>query len=118
MNIKIDRQKLGKRFADRRNYLNITQQELADMTGSAVNSISKIETQGEGFSVETFFALCSALKASPNFFLCGVASDLEIVEGVGDELFRLKKPEHFEIISRIIDVLADVENMDKVDVTV
>ena len=118
MNIKIDRRKLGKRFAERRNYLNITQQELADITGSAVNSISKIETQGEVFSVETFFALCNALKADPNFFLCGVESDLDIIEEVGDELFRLKKPENFEIISRIIDVLADAENMDKVDVTV
>jgi len=30
--------------------------------------------------------------------------DLEIVEEVGDELFRLKKPEHFEIVSRVVDV--------------
>jgi len=118
MNIKINRRKLGKRFAERRNYLGITQQELADMIGSAVNTISKIESQGEGFSVETFFAICSALKTTPNFFLCGVALDLEIVEEVGDELFRLKKPEHFEIISRVVDVLADAENMDKVDVIV
>ena len=72
MNIKINRRKLGKRFAERRNYLGITQQELADTIGSAVNTISKIESQGEGFSIETFFAICGALKTTPNFFSVGL----------------------------------------------
>ena len=117
LKIHIDNKKLAKRMREIREDMDISRQELASMIGRNTRSISKIELEGS-FSFETFVALCKALKKDSNYFICGIQTDLTLVEEVAANIHRLKKPEHLKAILAIIDVWAKSENMFEIDVIV
>ena len=104
----IDYVEVGKRIAERRKNLGLTQEKLAAKIGLERNTIAKIEKSGVGISVESLLAICKVLKVDPNFILCGTEKNFDIVDLVAGKLHILVKDEHLEIVSGLIDVMSNV----------
>lgn len=69
--MRIDYSQLGKRIASRRRVLNMTQEDVAEITGLSNNYISNIENNHSIPSIETLMKVCNALSTTPDYFLLG-----------------------------------------------
>ena len=72
--IGIDYKQIGKRIANRRHTLGLTQAELAEHAGMSATYTGNIE-RGAKCSIETLMKLCQALDVTPDFLLIGVNKD-------------------------------------------
>lgn len=66
---KIDREILQRRLKERRHFLNMTYQDLADKTGISKSTLQRYETGGiKNLPYDKIFILSEALGVSPNYF--------------------------------------------------
>lgn len=71
---------LGALIREERRRRSLTQQELADLTGTGQKTISAIENGNEGVTLETVFRLLAVLKLDINFF----PRDVSIGKSISD----------------------------------
>lgn len=71
MHLNYDKTLFGQRLHNRRKEQKLTQEELADMVNISKNHLSSIENGKDGVSVDLLCDFCSALSASPDYFLMG-----------------------------------------------
>jgi len=105
----VDYVEVGNRIAKKRKDLGLTQEELAAETGLEQNTIAKIEKFGVGLSMESLLAICKVLKVDPNYVLCGTEKNFDAVKIVADKLHILDNQEHLEIVSGLIDIMANID---------
>jgi transcriptional regulator with XRE-family HTH domain len=61
----------GKRIRQRRRELNLTQEQLGEMTGYTMNSISLIEMGKREVPLKRMSSFAEALNCSVNYIMCG-----------------------------------------------
>lgn len=77
---------MGTRIKIRRKELKIKQAELAEALGISNNHMSSIENGRQKPSLDTFIAICSSLKVSPDYLLLGVMHAHNIPQDIVDKL--------------------------------
>lgn len=107
-----DPKALGRNIRFYRKRMKLRQEDLADIIGSNVNTISRIENGGSRCSLETLLMLSHALKVSPNLLLEGnfnpdLKSFSDYLHTVSCELV-----DHFDIKRALI--FRQLEREDKV----
>ncbi|WP_407311865.1 helix-turn-helix domain-containing protein [Desulfosporosinus sp. SB140] len=76
--MEIDYKELGERIAKRRKMLNLTQDDVAEVTGLSNNYISNIENNHSIPSIETLVKICNALDITPDYLLLGIVRDTDV----------------------------------------
>lgn len=66
-----DKADIGKRIMSSRNSLEMTREELAEKAGVSVQFTADVEYGNKGMSLTTFYMMCQALNATPNYLLAG-----------------------------------------------
>lgn len=66
-----DKADIGKRIMSSRNSLGMTREELAEKAGVSVQFTADVEYGNKGMSLTTFYMMCQALNATPNYLLAG-----------------------------------------------
>ena len=66
---------IGKRIAERRRQLKLTQADLAEKTELTPKYISNIETSHSIPSIQSIMQLCVALDMNPDFLLFGITDE-------------------------------------------
>lgn len=67
----IDYAELGKRIRNERKRQNLTQEQLAELTGISDSFMGHIERGGRTLSIETLVKLANALNLSIEYIVCG-----------------------------------------------
>ncbi|WP_446896966.1 helix-turn-helix domain-containing protein [Clostridium sp. LBM24168] len=109
--MKTNYEKLGKRIKSIRKNSNITQEQLAEMTGLSNNYISNIERNRSIPSIETLLKICNSLKVTPDLVL--LDSIYMSREYIKDEIARkLDKcnDKNIKLISKFLDVLIEEQD--------
>lgn len=70
MEVEIDYRKIGRRMAQRRKDLKLTQANLAEIVKLSKNHISNVESGGS-YSLDTLLVICDALNITPDYVLFG-----------------------------------------------
>jgi len=105
----IDYYLIGKRIAKRRNVLNITQAELAELANISATYTGSVE-RGAKCSIETVMKLCEALKVTPDYLLLGIDKEYrnDNLDDVKDYIYRCD-PKKKKTIKEFIKWYADQE---------
>ena len=77
MERKYSTEQCGARIKQRREELNLTQEELASRMGISRSHLQRIEA-GDNFSITTLVSACNALEVSPEW-ICGSQEDLQAI---------------------------------------
>ena len=75
--ITIEYKEIGTRVAKRRKELKMTQEALTNYIDMSINQLSNIENSHSVPTIETILKLSCALKVTPDYFLLGIAKDIE-----------------------------------------
>ncbi|MCL2387322.1 MAG: helix-turn-helix domain-containing protein [Defluviitaleaceae bacterium] len=75
--MKISYIEIGARIAARRKELHMTQEKLTEKIGMSVNQLSNIENSHSVPTVETIIKLSEALCVTPDYFLLGLAKNVD-----------------------------------------
>lgn len=67
----MDYQAMGRRIRQRRRWLDMTQEQLAEAVGVCTSFIGHIERGSRKLSVETLWAICKALEISMDDIVAG-----------------------------------------------
>lgn len=73
-----DRLAVGERLRQKRNYLGLTQDEMAEKIDRAPKYYADIERGNCGMSIETLLALSDSLNMSLDYVIFGEASEAEV----------------------------------------
>ena len=66
---------IGKRISQARNFRNLTQENLSELTGLSVSAISRIETGHNSTSLKTLHKICDAMDISMDYILYDILSN-------------------------------------------
>jgi transcriptional regulator with XRE-family HTH domain len=77
--LEINYNEIGERIHSRRKELGFTQERLSDLTGLSANQISNLENGYSVPTIDTMLRLCNALKATPDYFLLGIAKEINSI---------------------------------------
>lgn len=94
---------MGKRIAERRKELSMTQENLAETIGLSLQSVSCIELGKKGVRPENLIKICDALDVSADYLLCGKRSSLEMSE-LSLKISQLGK-EDYELVEKLVSRL-------------
>lgn len=75
--MEINYSEIGTRIAARRKELNLTQEALTNLTDISTNQLSNLENNRSVPTVETIMKLSEALQVTPDYFLLGIAKDID-----------------------------------------
>ncbi len=104
--MEINYAQLGKRIAKRRKVLNLTQDDVAEATGLSNNHISNIENNHSIPSIETLMKVCSALDATPDYFLLGALRRTDDAYGIKEKI-KLCDDKRLKLIDSFITWVID-----------
>jgi transcriptional regulator with XRE-family HTH domain len=106
--MKIDYAQLGERIAKRRKVLNMTQDDVAELTGLSNNFISNIENAHSIPSIETLLKICDVLNATPDYFLLGVFGNIDdrLLSGVNGKI-KLCNNQKLRLVDHFVTWLID-----------
>jgi transcriptional regulator with XRE-family HTH domain len=106
--MKIDYKVLGERISKRRKVLNMTQDDVAEITGLSNNHISNIENSHSIPSLDTLMKVCEAIDTTPNYLLLGIAVHTEddFQEQICQRI-KLCEPKKLRLIYRFITWIID-----------
>lgn len=62
---------MGARLKEMRDKKDLTEEQLAEIIDKSVQTISNLENDRKGTSIETFVKLCNALETSADYLLFG-----------------------------------------------
>ena len=96
---------MGNRIRFRRNELDLTQEELAEIADVSSGYISGIETGSFTPSLDVFTRICNGLKTTPDYLLLGSIRGHNIPQDIMDNLL-LCNEEHIDIIDHLIKYIA------------
>ena len=99
---------MGIRIAQRRKELHLTQEQLAEMIGLSLQSISCIELGKKAVRPENLAKLCFHLDVTADYILYGRRSEQQIHETVA-KLSSLS-PEAYRTVQQLINLLSDKGN--------
>lgn len=113
--MKIDYRKIGKRIKTIRESKNMTQEELAEITGLSNNYISNIECARSKPSIDTLVKICNAFETTPDYVLLDsvYASKEHILDEIAIKLGKCS-PEEIRFISEFITFY--LENKEKKEI--
>lgn len=74
----MDKNNVGNNVKEMRKAVNLTQEELADLTGVSTVHVSHVETGKSGISVQFILELCRILSVTPNDVLSGEYGEPEV----------------------------------------
>lgn len=94
---------MGKRINARRKELGLTQERVAEYMDVSIQMISNLELGRKAIRPENLVKLCTVLKVSADYVLCGKNSEAENIILAGK--FAQLSPEHQKIIGDLIDSL-------------
>lgn len=94
---------MGKRIAERRKELSMTQENLAEKVGLSLQSVSCIELGKKGVRPENLIKICNALDVSADYLLRGKRDSLEMSE-LFLKISQLGK-EDYELVERLVSRL-------------
>ena len=94
---------MGKRIAERRKELSMTQENLAEKVGLSLQSVSCIELGKKGVRPENLIKICNALDVSADYLLRGKRDSLEVSE-LSLKISQLGKDD-YELIERLVSRL-------------
>jgi len=75
--MEINYNEIGTRIAERRKELNLTQEALTNLTGISTNQLSNLENSRSVPTVDTIMKLSEALQVTPDYFLLGIAKEID-----------------------------------------
>ncbi len=75
--MEVDFRQIGKRIAQRRKSLDMTQGKVAELLGVSNNHVSHVEKGTKSLSLEAFINLCDILGVTPNYFLLGSYGEVD-----------------------------------------
>lgn len=84
--MELNYKEIGRRIADRRRHLGISQQTLAETIGISNNHLSSIERGKAGPSLEVLITICNALCVCPDFLLMGSIHGKDVPQNILDNL--------------------------------
>lgn len=92
---------MGRRLAERRKQLRLTQEELAERADLTTQTISTAETGKKALRPENIIRICGALDISPDYLLLGRISegDLSILSQKVSQL----SPEQYRHLEDVVD---------------
>lgn len=96
---------MGKRIAQRRKEMRLTQEQLADKMGVSLQTISCIELGKKAVRPENLANLCSQLSVSSDYILYGKRSEPQMSDTIG-KLSALE-PEAYRAVQKMIDLLSN-----------
>ena len=94
---------MGKRIADRRKELHITQEQLAEKVSLSLQSVSCIELGKKAVRPDNLLHICTALDISPDYILSGRRT-AEQLDGIMKKLTALDDSD-FAAVEQLIDHL-------------
>lgn len=94
---------MGKRINARRKELGLTQEQVAECMDVSIQMISNLELGRKAIRPENLIKLCSVLKVSADYVLCGKKSEAENIV-LAAKLAQLSS-RHQQIIGELIDSL-------------
>ncbi len=108
INMEINYAQMGRRIANRRKVLNMTQDDVAESTGLSNNHISNIENNHSIPSIETLMKVCEALDATPDYFLLGTLrrADNALHSGIHEKI-KLCDEKKLKLIDSFITWVID-----------
>lgn len=96
----------GKKVKERRTFLRLTQEQLAEKTGMSPKSLSQIELGNNFVSAENLAAICNALQILPKELFDFKDEAENAIEDYDFITNRLKKnPQLLEKIAKIIAII-------------
>ena len=104
---------IGERIRQRREELDMTQDELARAAGyKSRSSINKIEVDGRGLPQKKIVDIAKALKVTPSYLMGWEDEEAAMLTAFQEEAmqkFLLLSYEHQVVVSNIIDTLTEQE---------
>lgn len=94
---------IGRRIANRRNQLGLTQSQAAERAGLTQQFFASVETGAKNIRAESIIKVSKALNVSADFLLTGIVTDFE-----RHELMRMLEPLDADQFSEIEDIIRDV----------
>lgn len=99
---------IGERIQRKRNSLNITQEQLAEMINTSKNTISNVERGENPPSVEFIVNICNVLGEDPNYYILGEIP-YEDIEKYNNCFLKLSSKER-KFIQGLIDYIIETKN--------
>lgn len=84
---------IGKRIANRRRELKLTQEQLAERMNVSIQMISNIERGNKAIKIENLVRLCGALKTSTDYILTGKRTGNDF-DNLTDKISRLTESDY------------------------
>lgn len=94
---------MGKRIAERRKQLSMTQENLAEKIGLSLQSVSCIELGKKGVRPENLAKICETLNVSADYLLRGKRDACEM-SGLSAAISQLCK-EDYKLVEQLIERL-------------
>lgn len=98
---------IGYRIQERRNYMGLTQKDLAERVDVAIQTISYIETGRRGMSCKVLSDICEVLQVTPNEILIGKVANPENTE-LQNLLNSIEKPLQSQVERNLITYINTV----------
>lgn len=94
---------IGERIYNRRKYLKLTQEELAERLGVSTQMISNLELGKKAIRPENLARLCAELDISADYCLFGGSRSL-VADGLYEKIMSLN-PEELKLITSMLDYM-------------
>lgn len=109
--------KIGKKIADKRSLLGITQEELAEKVNSSANYISNIETGIKSGSLIFYIKVANELKLSLDFLFSEELPNLDTNTATNNEMIDMLSKDEKQManifIKNIVKGLIELRNENK-----
>ena len=92
---------MGERLANRRRFLNLTQEQAAEKADVLQQSISDAENGKTGLMPDTLLKICRAYEVSSDYILTGETTDTDVM--ALDNRVRQLPPDKFQHLEGIIN---------------
>lgn len=94
---------IGERIYNRRKYLKLTQEELAERLGVSTQMISNLELGKKAIRPDNLVKLCVELDISADYCLFGGSRSL-VADGLYEKILNLS-PEELKLITSMLDYM-------------
>ena len=108
--MKIDYKQLGIRIKKARENKNMTQQQLAELTGLSNNYISNIERNRSIPSLQTLVTICDVLDTTPDYVLLDTVFTYSSREYLKDDISQLLSKltdKNIKLVFKFIELLVN-----------
>lgn len=103
-----NKEDIGERIQRKRKSLNFTQEKLAEMVNTSINTISNIERGENPPSIEFIVKICNVMGADPNYYILGELPNDDI-DKYNNSLLKLTSVER-KFFQNFLDYYDDTKN--------